>query len=127
LLALVGRHREAITALEEGWTWLPEGDGYAQSTPAAAWLGESYRALGDEAKSRAWYEESVHHALKLTSINPAIAHYWRGKALERLSDVPGARQGYRTALRHHLLHPARQEVKQTMISLRIRARRSFLH
>ena len=122
----MGRHREAITALEEGWTWLPEGDGYAQSTPAAAWLGESYRALGDEAKSRAWYEESVHHTLKLTAINPAIAHYWQGKALEGLGDMPGACQAYRTALRHYLLHPARREVKQTMISLRIRARRSFL-
>jgi len=101
MLALAGRHREAITALEEGWKWLPEGEGYAQSTPAAVWLG-------DEAKSRTWYEESVHHALELIAINPAIAHYWQGKALERLGNVPGARQAYRTALRHHLLHPARR-------------------
>jgi len=125
VLALARRNREAITALEEGWTCLPEGEGYAQSTPAAVWLGESYRAFGDEVKSRTWYEESVHHAIELTAINRAIAYYWQGKALERLGDVPGARQAYRTALRHYLLHPARREVKQTMRSLRIRARRSF--
>ncbi len=56
----------------------------------------------------------------------AEAHYWQGKALEALGDVPGAQQAYRNALRHHLLHPARREVKRTMRSLRIRARRSFL-
>jgi tetratricopeptide (TPR) repeat protein len=127
VLALAGRYKEAITALEEGWKWLPEEEGYFQSTPAAMWLGESYRALGDEAKTLVWYEESVRHALKLTAINRAIAHYWRGKVLAALDDIPRARQAYRTALRHHLLHPARREVKQTMRSLRIRARRSFLH
>ena len=127
VLSLAGKHKEAITALAEGWEWLPEGDGYAQSTPAAVWLGESYRIIGDEAKSRAWYEESVHQALELTAINSAIAHYWQGKALEMLGDIPRARQAYRTALRHHLLPPARREVKQTMRSLRIRARHSFLH
>ncbi|MBC8274310.1 MAG: tetratricopeptide repeat protein [Chloroflexi bacterium] len=120
VLALAGKHREAITALEEGWTWLPEGEGYAQSTPAAACLGESYRALGDERESRAWYEKSVRHALELIAINPAIAHYWQGKALERLGDVPRARQAYRTALRHHLLHPTRREVKESLKILQTR-------
>jgi len=56
------------------------GEGYAQSPPAAVWLGE-------ESRSQTWYEESVHHALKLTAINPAIAHYWQGKALESVDWV----------------------------------------
>ena len=43
----------------------------------------------------------------------AEAHYWQGKALEMLGDVPRARQAYRTALSYHLLHPTRREARRT--------------
>ncbi|MGB0386141.1 MAG: hypothetical protein ACPGWR_15140 [Ardenticatenaceae bacterium] len=39
-----------------------------------------------------------------------MAHYWQGRALEGLGCFDMAMQSYQTALDHHLLYPARQDV-----------------
>jgi hypothetical protein len=49
------RPQEAVEALEKGWRFLPVG-GCLQSVPAAVWLGESYRVLGDVRASKEWWE-----------------------------------------------------------------------
>lgn len=111
VLALADKHGDAIAAIKEGWKWLPKEGGYKQSVPAAAWLGESYRVLGDESKCKDWWKEAAHRAQGLMAVDPAIGYYWRGKAFESLGDGPGALQAYKAALSKHLLHPLRQEVK----------------
>ncbi|MGK7876735.1 MAG: tetratricopeptide repeat protein [Xenococcaceae cyanobacterium] len=123
VLALAGRHREAVEALEQGWRWLPKEGSSLQSVPAAVWLGESYQALGDDANSRGWWEEASGRAKELMDFNPGTAYYWQGRALEALKDVKGARQIYRTALRQHLLYPAHREVYEALKRLQILARR----
>ncbi|MGB7441395.1 MAG: tetratricopeptide repeat protein, partial [Coleofasciculaceae cyanobacterium] len=60
VLALAGRHREATDALERGWQSQPKG--YLQLVSAAVWLGESYRVLGDEPKSRKCWEQACERA-----------------------------------------------------------------
>lgn len=115
VLALAGRHQEATEALEHGWQWLPQG--YLQSVPAAVWLGESYRALGDEGQSRKWWEEGCDRAKALMEYNPTTAYYWQGRALLALGDVRAARKAYRSGLSGHLLYPARGEVKEALPDL----------
>ncbi|MBW4576203.1 MAG: tetratricopeptide repeat protein [Aphanothece sp. CMT-3BRIN-NPC111] len=117
VLALAGRHQEAVEALLQGWQKLPEQGSYMQSVPAAAWLGESYQALGEEATSRGWWKEARDRGLKLIDFSPATAHYWQGRALEALGDESGAMQAYRSALSHHLLYPAHAEVKEVLKQL----------
>ncbi len=112
VLALAGQHGEAIAALEAGWTWRPQEDGYAQSTPAAVWLGESYGALSNVSKAQQWWETAINLAHKLRPCQPAIAHYWEGKAWARLGQTDRAHQALRTALRQHLLYPDRQEAER---------------
>jgi tetratricopeptide (TPR) repeat protein len=114
VLALADKHREAIRAIKEGWKWLPEEGGYKQSVAAAAWLGESYRMLGDESKCKDWWKEAAHRAQGLMVVDPATGYYWRGKAFQSLGDSPGALQAYRAALSRHLHHPFRQEVKMAL-------------
>jgi tetratricopeptide (TPR) repeat protein len=108
VLALSGRHEEAIVALEQGWQWLPAGEGYDQSTPAAAWLAESYLALGEQSKNRFWCERTAYHANELTALSPSNGHYWEARALESLGDLPGGLRAYRAALNENLLYPERQ-------------------
>ena len=117
VLALAGRHREAVEALEQGWQWLPEQGGYLRSVPAAVWLGESYQALGDERRSRRCWEDASHRAKKLMEYNPTAAYYWQGRTLLALGDGTGAKQAYRSALTQQLLYPARGEVKEALKSL----------
>lgn len=117
VLALAGRHREAVEALEQGWQCLPEQGSYLQSVSAAVWLGESYQALGDDASSRSWWQEAGDRATELMNFSPATACYWRGRALSALGNVTGAMQVYQNALSHHLLYPAHQEVKEALICL----------
>lgn len=114
VLALARRHREAVVALEQGWIELPQKGGYWQSVPAAVWLGESYRVLGEEDKSRQWWEEACEGAKELMKLNRATAHYWQGRALAGLGDVMGASQAYCIALSRQLLYPAHGEVKEAL-------------
>ena len=109
VLALAERHEEAIDAFQRGWNWLPAQDGYAQSTPAAIWLADSYHALGDGVAAQAWWEQAHHLALQLSCSNAALAHYWQGKACLALGDPARAQQAFHTALRQHLYFPARQD------------------
>jgi len=117
VLALAGQYEEAIAAFQQGWTWLPEQDGYTQSTPAAIWLGESYHALGDVASAQAWWERARHLALQLNSDHAALAHYWQGKACLALGHPERAQQAFHTALRQHLLCPARQDAASRLDAL----------
>ncbi|GAB4204453.1 MAG: hypothetical protein Fur006_59620 [Coleofasciculaceae cyanobacterium] len=112
VLALAGRHREAVEALEQGWRSQPKG--YLQLVSAAVWLGESYQALGDELRSRKWWEEALHSAEALMEFHPATAYYWKGRALLGLGNVQGAREAYRNSLKQHLPYPARSEVKESL-------------
>ncbi len=111
VLALAGRHREATAALETGWTYLPEADGYHHSVPAAVQLGQSYEALGNTAGARQWCTQALHLSQQLMTANPARAHYWQGRAYIVLSQTERAREAFRSALRHHLFYPARQEAQ----------------
>jgi RNA polymerase sigma factor (sigma-70 family) len=126
VLAMIGRNEEAVVALEQGWKCLPEEECNDQLVQIAWWLGESYQALGEEQKSLAWWEEAVSRALEFTALNPAIAYYWQGKALEALGDVPRMMQVYKMALSVHLLYPARREVKETLERLHTFAQSEFL-
>jgi tetratricopeptide (TPR) repeat protein len=110
VLALAGKHLEAVEALEHGWQLLPE----ARSLPAAVWLGESYQALGDDVNSRKWLEIGCDRAQELMDFNPTIARYWQGRALDRLGNVMDAMQAYQTALNQHILYPAYGEVKEAL-------------
>lgn len=114
VLALAGRHRQAVETLECGWAHLPEAGGYLQSVPAAVWLGDSYRDLGERAQSRYWWGEACSRALGLLEFNPATAYYWQGRALSALGDAAGAAGAYRSALSGQLLYPARAEVKEAL-------------
>ena len=114
VLALAGKHREAVEALVQGWQLLPEAGGYLQSASVAVWLGESYRVLGDDAASRRWWEEACRLANELMEFDPAMAHYWQGRALLGLGDVTGAMQAYKSALSRRLLYPFRGEVEEVL-------------
>ena len=117
VLALAGRHLEAVEALEQGWILLPKE---GRSPSAAVWLGESYRLLGKEAASRSWYAEACQLAERLRSFNPATADYWLGRALEGLGEEREALAVYRNALSQQLLYPTRGEVEEALKRLETR-------
>ncbi|HEY7710959.1 MAG TPA: tetratricopeptide repeat protein [Candidatus Entotheonella sp.] len=114
VLALAGKHREAVEVFEQGWQRLPDegGDGFA--APAALWLGESYDVLGAAQQSRTWWETAVQRARYLSGLTPAMGHYWQGKAFAALGQKTNARRAYWMALRHHVLHPSHREVKEAL-------------
>jgi len=109
VLALAGRHEAAVAAFQHGWNWLPEQDGYRQATPAALWLGDCYRALGDNTSARACWERAHHLALQLSSDHAALSHYWQGKAGLALGHSEQAQQAFQAALHQHLFYPARRD------------------
>jgi RNA polymerase sigma factor (sigma-70 family) len=115
VLALAGRHHEAIAVLQQGWNWLPAGEGEAQALPAATWLGNSYAALGNPTEARKWWTQAIHLARQLRLSQPALACYWQGKALLALGLMANAHQSLHMALQQHLFYPARQEV-QTILN-----------
>jgi tetratricopeptide (TPR) repeat protein len=123
VLALAGKHREAVEALAHGWQLLPEAGGYLQSVSAAVWLGECYQVLGDEVASRRWLEKACQFAQELMEFDPAMACYWQGRALLGLGDVRGAMQAYRSALSRRLLYPFRGEVEEAVKRLKGKSRK----
>jgi len=123
VLALAGKHREAVEALAQGWQLLPEEGGYLQSVSAAVWLGESYRGLGDEVASRKWLEKACQFAQELMEFDPAMAGYWQGRALLGLGDVREAVEAYRSALSRRLLYPFRGEVEEAVKRLKGKRRK----
>lgn len=124
VLALAGKHREAVEALEKGWELLPVG-GYLQSVPAAVWLGESYGVLRDVAASKRWWEAACQGCQELRDFNPAIADYWLGRSLVGLGDRLGAIQAYESALSQQLLHPTRGEVEKILKGLKGKGRKGL--
>ncbi|YAG10828.1 Tetratricopeptide repeat protein [Nostoc sp. DSM 114161] len=125
VLALAGKHREAVETLVQGWQFLAEKGGYLQSLPGLVWLGESYRALGNNAASRRYWQEACLQAEKLMEFDPAAAHYWQGRALEQLGDELGAIEAYRNAMSQQLLYPAHGEVKDALKWLQTMLRNGF--
>ena len=123
VLALAGKHREAVEALGQGWQLLPEDGSYLQSVSAAVWLGESYRGLGDEVASRKWLEKACQFAQELMEFDPAMAGYWQGRALLGLGDVTEAVEAYRSALSRRLLYPFRGEVEEAVKRLKGKRRK----
>jgi len=123
VLALAGKHREAVEALAQGWQLLPEDGGYLQSVSAAVWLGESYRGLGDEVASRKWLEKACQFAQELIEFDPAMACYWQGRALLGLGDVREAVEAYRSAMSRRLLYPFRGEVEEAVKRLKGKRRK----
>jgi tetratricopeptide (TPR) repeat protein len=117
VLALAGKHQEAVETLEKGWRFLPAG-GYLQSVPAAVWLGESYQVLRDVGASKGWWEAACEGCQELRALNPAAADYWLGRALLGLGDKSGARRAYKSALSQQLLYPARGEVEKILQRLK---------
>ncbi|WP_242057946.1 MULTISPECIES: tetratricopeptide repeat protein [Nostoc] len=125
VLALAGKHREAVEALVQGWQFLPEKGSYLQSLPGLVWLGESYRVQGNNAASRRYWQEACLQAKKLMEFDPATAHYWQGRALEDLGDELGAIEAYRNALSQQLLYPAHGDVKEALKYLQGMLRNGF--
>jgi tetratricopeptide (TPR) repeat protein len=117
VLHLAGRYEEAVAAFQQGWSWLPEQDGYRQSTPAAIWLGNSFNALGDGASARVWWEAAQQLALQLSSEHAALTPYWQGQAYMALGYPEQAQQAFHTALRQHLFYPARQDAISRLTGL----------
>lgn len=122
VLALAGKHREAVEALEKGWELLPAGS-YLQSVPAAVWLGESYRVMRDVGASKRWWKVAAEGCQELRVFNPAMADYWLGRALVGLRDKLGAIQAYESALSQQLLYPARGEVEKNLQRLKGKGRK----
>jgi RNA polymerase sigma factor (sigma-70 family) len=114
VLALAGRHQEAITAWREGWRWLPAEASQAQALSATTWLGDSYAALGNPAEAHKWWTQAIHLARQLRQSQPALAYYWQGKALLALGLMANAHQSLHMALQQHLFYPARQEVQNIL-------------
>ncbi|NET59296.1 MAG: tetratricopeptide repeat protein [Symploca sp. SIO2E6] len=81
VLALAGKHQKAVEALEQGWQYLEE-EWISLSVPAAVWLLESYRVLGNTAASRKWLAEAKVRSQQLLEFDPATAYYWQRRALE---------------------------------------------
>jgi tetratricopeptide (TPR) repeat protein len=123
VLALAGKHREAVEALAQGWQLLPEEGGYLQSVSAAVWLGEGYRGLGDEVASRKWLEKACLFAQELMEFDPAMACYWQGRALLGLGDGREAVEAYRSGLSRRLLYPFRGEVEEAVKRLKGKRRK----
>ncbi|MCC3424184.1 MAG: tetratricopeptide repeat protein [Microcoleus sp. PH2017_01_SCD_O_A] len=123
VLALALKHRAAVEALAQGWELLPEEGGYLQSVSAAVWLGESYGVLGDEVASRKCLEKACQFAQELMEFDPAMAGYWRGRALLGLGDVREAVEAYRSALSRRLLYPFRGEVEEAVKRLKGKRRK----
>jgi len=122
VLALAGKHQEAVLALEKGWHFLPAW-GYVQSVPAAVWLGESYQLLGDVGASKRSWEAACEGCQELKAFNPAMADYWLGRALLGLGDKSGGIQAYEGALSQQLLYPARGEVEKSLRRLKGKRRK----
>ncbi|MCC3416395.1 MAG: tetratricopeptide repeat protein [Microcoleus sp. PH2017_07_MST_O_A] len=122
VLALALKHRAAVEALAQGWELLPEEGGYLQSVSAAVWLGESYGVLGDEVASRKCLEKAC-QSQELMEFDPAMAGYWRGRALLGLGDVREAVEAYRSALSRRLLYPFRGEVEEAVKRLKGKRRK----
>jgi tetratricopeptide (TPR) repeat protein len=122
VLALAGKHRGAVEALEKGWELLPAG-GYLQSVPAAVWLAESFRVLGDVGASKRWWQAAGEGCQELREFNPAMADYWLGRVLVGLGDKLGAIQAYESALSQQLLYPARGEVEKNLQRLKGKGRK----
>ncbi|MFN6499292.1 MAG: tetratricopeptide repeat protein [Nostoc sp. DedQUE01] len=114
VLALAGKHQDAVEVLVQGWQFFPEKGDYLQSVPGLVWLGESYRMLGNNAASRRYWQEACLQAEELMEFDPATAYYWQGRALEQLGNELGAMEAYRNALSQQLLYPAHGEVKQAL-------------
>ncbi|MFN6561513.1 MAG: tetratricopeptide repeat protein [Nostoc sp. ChiSLP01] len=125
VLALAGKHREAVETLVQGWQFLAEKGDYLQSLPGLVWLGESYRALGNNAASRRYWQEACLQAEKLMEFDPAVAYYWQGRALEQLGDELGAVEAYGNAMSQQLLYPAHGEVKGALKWLQTMLRNGF--
>ncbi|MCC3490632.1 MAG: hypothetical protein EAZ94_09120 [Oscillatoriales cyanobacterium] len=119
VLALALKHQEAVEALEKGWEFLPAGS-YLQSVPAAVWLGESYRVLGDVGASLRSWKAACEGCQELRAFNPTMADYWLGRALVGLGDRLGAIEAYQSALRQELLYPTRGEVEKNIRRLKDR-------
>jgi len=79
VLALAGKHQQAVQTLEQGWKYLEEG-WISLSVPAAVWLLESYRVLGDERASRKWLQEANKRSQQLIEFAPVTADYWQRRA-----------------------------------------------
>ncbi|WP_013320771.1 tetratricopeptide repeat protein [Gloeothece verrucosa] len=117
VLALAGKHQEAVEALEKGWKLLPVG-GCLPSVAAAVWLGESYKVLKDAKASKKWWEAACEGCQELRTFNPAAADYWLGRALLGLGDKLGVIGAYQNALSQQLLYPARGEVEKVLQRLK---------
>lgn len=120
VLALAGKHQEAVEALTQGWQLLADAEDYLPSVSVAVWLGESYRVLGDEAASREWWFGACQQALALMEFEPPTVCYWLGKALQGLGDVRGAVEAYQRSLNQQLLYPFRGEVEEALKQLQVR-------
>ncbi|MDZ8189409.1 MAG: tetratricopeptide repeat protein [Nostoc sp. ChiSLP02] len=125
VLALAGKHRDAVEALVQGWQFFPEKEDYLQSLPGLVWLGESYRMLGNNVASRRYWQQACLQAEELMEFDPAIAYYWQGRALELLGNELGAIEAYRNALSQQLLYPAHGEVKEALKWLQGMLRNGF--
>ncbi len=122
VLALAGKHQEAVQVLEKGLHILPPG-GSLQSVPGLVWLGESYRVLRDVGASKRSWEAACEGCQELRAFNPAMADYWLGRALAGLGDKLGAIQAYKSALSQQLLYPARGEVEKILKGLKGKVRK----
>jgi len=124
VLALAGKHQQAVESLEKGRALLPTG-GYLQLVPGLVWLGESYQVLGEAEASQRYWEAAGEGCRELQAFNPAVAAYWLGRALVGLGERVEAIQVYDRALSQQLLYPARGEVEKIMRRLKDRRRKGY--
>lgn len=117
VLALAGKHQEAIEVLKLGWQYLPAGEACLQSAPVAGWLAESSSVIGDEINHRHWWKVAAHNAHQMVDFDPAIAYYWQGRASAALGNTTQARQAYHKALSQQLLYPANKEIQEILTCL----------
>ncbi len=120
-LALAGKNRQAIDALEKAYQYIPQ-EASLLSVRASVSLAESYQKLGNQTNSRQWWQKAAHHATELiqpdlehaSGTSLAMAYYWQGRINEGLGELDMAKQAYQAALDHHLLYPARQDAQNRL-------------
>jgi RNA polymerase sigma factor (sigma-70 family) len=122
VLAMSGRHRQAIIAIKEGWGKLSEGAALYQAIRAAAWMAEIYLASGEEERAKAWWGEVLHRAANVMDFDPAFAYYYQGEAFKTMGDSTRAVRAYSKALANNLVYPQRRYAKISINLLRRKSR-----
>jgi len=87
VLARAERLREAVAAMEIGWSLLPEGDGFDLAAPAVLDLAVLHRHLDQPGDARRWALRALEVCAALGELDPVRAHVLRTSAQAELGSA----------------------------------------